>query len=79
VADDYIAGLERFLAQHDIHDYRIERRRKHRAVVVTRGGNTNTEPGTPRHICVVRSGSPGPDLVNEDRAGRQLATSRSTL
>jgi hypothetical protein len=37
MADHYVNRIRRLLAQHENRHYRIERCRKHRAVVVARG------------------------------------------
>jgi hypothetical protein len=42
MADDYIAKTKRVPANHGITTYRIERRRRHGAVVVARAGRTIT-------------------------------------
>jgi hypothetical protein len=49
MSDDYLARIERVLAQHEIRDYRIERTRRHRRVVIERGGRqiAVTFPTTP--------------------------------
>jgi hypothetical protein len=38
VSDDYVKFITRFLARHQISDYRFEKRARHRAVVVAHLG-----------------------------------------
>jgi hypothetical protein len=42
MADDYLDRAERLLKQHEIETFRIEHRRKHRAIVVSTGGKEYT-------------------------------------
>jgi len=42
MSDDYVKRIEPFLDRHWIDDDRFERRRKHRAVVVTHRGKVTT-------------------------------------
>ena len=50
--DAYVDRIRRLLTQHEIRDYRIEHRRRHRRVVIAHGGGVIrfTFPSTPSDL-----------------------------